>query len=289
MEGWYNLLPLRETNYPMMGTNEWALPGIVAGAYNAFTAPGRALQGRIPESQMVPEAMNFAGNVSLDAYALSRALGKGAIPETDQPSVDVTSGPIKKWFRGQVGAKASDEPFSATAGGRAPSFASDPKVASDYAMNPDADNLYGFGARPKGYDQGGNVAPYTFEGDAFDLSKFQGAHGTQTGMTPKQVSAALKELGIDEREVYFQGWVGKYGKYWDAAEDDVRTRVLPAHVFADDPYVQQVLKEHGYKGLTFKGAQSNPTNAVDNIPWDESSVYDELRALDPAAIKSALR
>ena len=74
MEGRYNLLPLRQTDWPLKGDTEWALPGIAAGMVNAFTAPGRAIEGKIAPSQMVPEAMNFAGNVGLDSWALSRAM-----------------------------------------------------------------------------------------------------------------------------------------------------------------------------------------------------------------------
>lgn len=91
MEGRYNFLPLRQTDWPMMGNREWAVPGAVAGAVNALTAPGRALFGSNPFN-VQNEALNFAGNVSLDSYALTRAMGRSAIPRADQSSVDVGMG-----------------------------------------------------------------------------------------------------------------------------------------------------------------------------------------------------
>lgn len=68
MEGRFNMLPLRETGASgLLSTapkREWALPGILAGAVNAFTAPGRAMRGQPgfnPEQEGVNMALNFMG------------------------------------------------------------------------------------------------------------------------------------------------------------------------------------------------------------------------------------
>jgi hypothetical protein len=66
MEGRFGLLPIKESQ-PGMGPSvfnkrELALPGLLAGAVNAFTAPGRAASGQ-PGFKPEEEAANFAGNV----------------------------------------------------------------------------------------------------------------------------------------------------------------------------------------------------------------------------------
>jgi hypothetical protein len=65
MEGRFGLLPIKESQ-PGMGPSvfnkrELALPGLLAGAVNAFTAPGRAASGQ-PGFKPEEEAANFAGN-----------------------------------------------------------------------------------------------------------------------------------------------------------------------------------------------------------------------------------
>jgi uncharacterized ParB-like nuclease family protein len=65
MEGRFGLLPIKESQ-PGMGPSvfnkrELALPGLLAGAVNAFTAPGRAASGQ-PGFNPEEEAANFAGN-----------------------------------------------------------------------------------------------------------------------------------------------------------------------------------------------------------------------------------
>jgi GNAT superfamily N-acetyltransferase len=63
MEGRFGLLPIKE-EVPGMGPSlfnkrELALPGLLAGAVNAFTAPGRSAQGLLADPK--EEAVNFAG------------------------------------------------------------------------------------------------------------------------------------------------------------------------------------------------------------------------------------
>jgi hypothetical protein len=63
MEGRFNMLPIRE-QVPGMGPSlfnkrELALPGLLAGAVNAATAPGRSAQGLLADPK--EEAVNFAG------------------------------------------------------------------------------------------------------------------------------------------------------------------------------------------------------------------------------------
>jgi len=101
MEGRATFLPFQDTMPgSVMNQRSFALPGIVAGAVNAFTAPGRAMQGGYeadeagnitPTFNAPEEAMNFATNVMGGGMAIGKApagsLGmnvtsKGRIPET---------------------------------------------------------------------------------------------------------------------------------------------------------------------------------------------------------------
>ena len=312
MEGRYNLLPLRQTDWPLKGDTEWALPGIAAGMVNAFTAPGRAIEGKIAPSQMVPEAMNFAGNVGLDSWALSRAMQDPtrAVPNSTDVAATVYHGshhkfdqfssekigtlppaPLETWYRGQIGSKAELHPFEATAGGRPPSFADNPEVANIYATDPNAAHLYPFGRMPKDAGQNGNVSRWEFTGNAFDLTPYQGGHGTQTGMTPDAVKKFLKSIGI-ESEYPIEGWMAKYGKgkqsFWDVASDNPpkSRQLIPTYLVVDDPYVQEALQSAGYGGVKFKGALSNPNSFDNSIPWDESLVHRELRAFDKKSLRN---
>jgi len=101
MEGRATFLPFRDTlPGSVMNKGEFALPGIVAGAINAITAPRRAMQGGYetdeagnitPKFNAPEEAMNVAGNLMGGGMAIGRApagsLGMnvtraGRIPET---------------------------------------------------------------------------------------------------------------------------------------------------------------------------------------------------------------
>jgi hypothetical protein len=75
MEGRFNMLPIRE-QVPGMGPSlfnkrELALPGLLAGAVNAVTAPGRAAGGLLADPKA--EAANFAGTFMGGGLLASRA------------------------------------------------------------------------------------------------------------------------------------------------------------------------------------------------------------------------
>jgi len=67
MEGRATFLPFRDTPKG----REFAAPGILAGAWNAFTLPGRALRGKVENP--LEEASNFAGMVMGGGGTLGRA------------------------------------------------------------------------------------------------------------------------------------------------------------------------------------------------------------------------
>ena len=70
MEGRATFLPFQDT----AGKRSLALPGIVAGVVNAFTAPGRAFSGSDPTFNPEEEAANFASNVMGGGIGASRAV-----------------------------------------------------------------------------------------------------------------------------------------------------------------------------------------------------------------------
>jgi hypothetical protein len=74
MEGRATFLPFQDTlPGSVMNTRSWALPGIIAGAVNAVTAPGRAYSGSDPTFNPEEEAANFAMNVMGGGMGASRA------------------------------------------------------------------------------------------------------------------------------------------------------------------------------------------------------------------------
>ena len=73
MEGRAAFLPFQDTlPGSVMNKRSLALPGIVAGAVNAITAPGRALSGSDPNFDPQEEAANFAMNVMGGGIGASR-------------------------------------------------------------------------------------------------------------------------------------------------------------------------------------------------------------------------
>ena len=93
MEGRATFLPFQDTMPgSVMNQRSFALPGVVAGAVNAFTAPGRAYSGSDPNFSAEEEAANFAMNVmgggmgaSRAAPAPANALGMNAFHRTAIP------------------------------------------------------------------------------------------------------------------------------------------------------------------------------------------------------------
>ena len=74
MEGRATFLPFQDTMPgSVMNQRSWALPGIIAGAANAITAPGRAYSGSDPNFNPEEEAANFAMNMMGGGMVASRA------------------------------------------------------------------------------------------------------------------------------------------------------------------------------------------------------------------------
>ena len=74
MEGRAAFLPFQDTlPGSVMNQRSFALPGIIAGAANAITAPGRAYSGSDPNFSAEEEAANFAMNVMGGGMGASRA------------------------------------------------------------------------------------------------------------------------------------------------------------------------------------------------------------------------
>ena len=74
MEGRATFLPFQDTlPGSVMNQRSLALPGIIAGAINAVTAPGRAYSGSDPNFNPEEEAANFALNVMGGGVGASRA------------------------------------------------------------------------------------------------------------------------------------------------------------------------------------------------------------------------
>jgi hypothetical protein len=93
MEGRATFLPFQDTlPGSVMNQRSFALPGVVAGAVNAITAPGRAYSGSDPTFNPEEEAANFAMNVMGGGVGASRAapapagsLGMNAFHRTGIP------------------------------------------------------------------------------------------------------------------------------------------------------------------------------------------------------------
>ena len=80
MEGRAAFLPFQDTlPGSVMNQRSFALPGIIAGAANAITAPGRAYSGSDPMFDPQEEAANFAMNVMGGGMGASRAAPAGSL------------------------------------------------------------------------------------------------------------------------------------------------------------------------------------------------------------------
>lgn len=73
MEGRLTFLPAMVNN----GRREFALPGLLASAWNAFTAPGRAYSGNLENPEA--EALNFAGMLQMGAMPSPAVGGPGTL------------------------------------------------------------------------------------------------------------------------------------------------------------------------------------------------------------------
>jgi hypothetical protein len=80
MEGRYTLLPLRDTlEGSVMNEREWALPGLLAEAVNAVTAPGRSVTAGLLEPDASNFALNMMGGGLLSSKAIPKATGSGGV------------------------------------------------------------------------------------------------------------------------------------------------------------------------------------------------------------------
>jgi hypothetical protein len=75
MEGRATFLPFKDSmEGSVFNQREWALPAVVAGAVNAFTAPERARTGTDPNFNANEEALNLAQNVMGGGISTSSAM-----------------------------------------------------------------------------------------------------------------------------------------------------------------------------------------------------------------------
>ena len=80
MEGRATFLPFQDTMPgSVMNQRSWALPGVIAGAANAITAPGRAYSGSDPMFDPQEEAANFALNMMGGGMGASRSAPAGSL------------------------------------------------------------------------------------------------------------------------------------------------------------------------------------------------------------------
>ena len=121
MEGRAAFLPFQDTMPgSVMNTRSLALPGIVAGAVNAITAPGRALDGSDQTFDPQEEAANFAMNMMGGGIGTSRlapapagSLGMNVIKKGSQ---EITNNEILENFwkaldnagDGHIGVRSDD-------------------------------------------------------------------------------------------------------------------------------------------------------------------------------------
>lgn len=91
MEGRATFLPFRDTmEGSVFNKRELALPGILAGALNAFTSPARALTGSDPTFKPSEEAANMA----LNTFGGGVATGKAIRNPTGQGGFDLNIVPL---------------------------------------------------------------------------------------------------------------------------------------------------------------------------------------------------
>ena len=155
MEGRLNFLPARITPQG----REFALPGILAGAWNAFTAPGRAYSGNMADP--VGEALNFAGMLQMGAMPSPAVGGPGTL------GMNVYHGSPHKFDKFDMSKVGTGE--GAQAYGHGLYFAENPQVASAY-------RVAGIGATPDIPKQGPIFAAQTLlrhksESEALNLMK----------------------------------------------------------------------------------------------------------------------
>jgi hypothetical protein len=216
MEGRATFLPFRDTmEGSVFNQREVALPGILAGALNAFSAPERARTGSDPTFNAGEEAANMA----LNTFGGGIATGKALRNPTGQGGVDLalnvyhgTPNQIKGNFDlNKVGTGEGAQAF-----GHGIYFAENPKVAEGYRKR-----LSG-GTDPITYEYKGQqfLDPQMVEGRTFDpvghavrLTYHQGAP------TARQVAKeGLRASAAKEPYALEMGGAEYYQKMLDTAK-----------------------------------------------------------------------
>lgn len=216
MEGRATFLPFRDTmEGSVFNKRELALPGILAGAVNAFTSPARALTGSDPTFKPGEEAANMA----LNTFGGGIATGKAMTNPTGLGGKDLalnvyhgTPNQIKGNFDlSKVGTGEGAQAF-----GHGIYFAENPKVAEGYRKR-----LSG-GTDPITYEYKGQqfLDPQMVEGRVFDpvghavrLTYHQGAQ------TARQVAKeGLRASAAKEPYALEMGGAEYYQKMLDTAK-----------------------------------------------------------------------
>jgi hypothetical protein len=196
MEGRFGLLPIKESQ-PGMGPSvfnkrELALPGLLAGAVNAFTAPGRAASGQAgfnPEKEGAEVALNFMGGGLLGSRMAPAPRGS--------VGMNAYHGSPHKFdafdWQANIGKGEGNQSF-----GAGTYLAENPKVGRGYQAN---------------------LARFTKD-DSMEI----------TQLLPKQYHGsndASRRIFRDITEALAKGDIDSAGKYLD--EFDVDPKLLPAY------------------------------------------------------------
>ena len=145
MEGRAAFLPFQDTlPGSVMNQRSFALPGIIAGAANAITAPGRAYSGSDPMFDPQEEAANFAMNVMGGGMGASRAapapagsLGMNVYHGTPHRFRPTKNNPLGEFDASKIGTGEGAQAY-----GRGLYFAENPEVAARYAQPITADDAF---------------------------------------------------------------------------------------------------------------------------------------------------
>ena len=253
MEGRATLLPFRDTmEGSVFNKRELALPGILAGALNAFTSPARALTGSDPTFKPGEEAANMALNTFGGGIATGKALtNPTGIGGTDL-ALNVFHGTPNQ-IKGNFDLSKVGTGEGAQAFGHGIYFAENPKVAEGYRKR-----LSG-GTDPITYEYKGQqfLDPQMVEGRTFDpvghavrLTYHQG------GPTARQVAQeGLRASAAKEPYALEMGGSEYYQKMLDTAKNinrkdikgtqgflykaDIPDEQIPMMLNWDKPFNQQ--------------------------------------------------
>jgi hypothetical protein len=216
MEGRATFLPFRDTmEGSVFNKREVALPGILAGALNAFTSPARALTGSDPTFKPGEEAANMALNTFGGGIATGKALTNPTGMGGKDLALNVYHGTPNQ-IKGNFDLSKVGTGEGAQAFGHGIYFAENPKVAEGYRKR-----LSG-GTDPITYEYKGQqfLDPQMVEGRVFDpvghavrLTYHQG------GPTARQVAKeGLRASAAKEPYALEMGGSEYYQKMLDTAK-----------------------------------------------------------------------